>query len=455
MTQQEALDVLKLGYSVFLTGPAGSGKTFLLNEYIDYLNDKNIEVGITASTGIAATHINGRTIHSWVGFGIKDKLSNKDMEKLLNNPFLVKRVLVAKVLIIDEISMLHAHHLDLVNKICKKIRNNLTPFGGIQIVLCGDFFQLSPVTKNGETPRFVNQSNAWTEMNIKVCYLNKSQYRHKDKNFINLLNEIRKNSVSVSNKKLLIERTYKPIRSFVSPVKLYTHNADVDAINSFELKKIKAKERIYEMTSYGPKNLVTSLKKGCLAPEMLVLKKGAAVMFIKNNFDIGYINGTLGKIIKFDKKDGYPIIKTLSGKRIVAYPESWRIEEDDEIKAWISQIPLRLAWAITVHKSQGMTLDIAEMNLSKSFDYGMGYVALSRVRSFAGIKLIGINELALQVNEEVIRLDECLEKVSDKVEKDLNNMSIQEKKQKQEEFIESNNNKEYGDEEMSITDIPF
>lgn len=456
MTQQEALDILKLGHNVFLTGPAGSGKTFLLNKYIEHLKDKKVKVGITASTGIAATHINGRTIHSWSGFGIKDKLSDKDIGKLLNNPFFAKRISAAKVLIIDEISMLHAHQLDLVNRICKKIRNNYLPFGGLQVVLCGDFFQLSPVEKSGKKPHFVNESKAWLEMDIKVCYLGKCQHRHKDKNFIKLLNEIRKNNVSVSSKKLLLERLYRSINTPIKPVKLYTHNTDVDAINSFELKKIKAKERVYKMTSDGPKNLVDSLKKGCLAPERLTVKKRAVVMFVKNNFNRGYINGTLGKIVRFDKEDGYPIVKVVSGKKITAYPESWEIEEDEKVKAWISQVPLRLAWAITVHKSQGMTLDIAEIDLSKSFNYGMGYVALSRVKSFNGIKLIGVNRLALQVNEEVIELDEYLQKMSEKVEKNLKDMSIKEIKKRQKNFVELNTDEDHEeDEEIPMIDIPF
>jgi len=467
MTQKEAIDILKLGHNVFLTGPAGSGKTFLLNKYIDYLKDNRVNVGITASTGIAATHVNGRTIHSWSGFGIKNKLTQKDMEKLSNSQVLKLRILTTKVLVIDEISMLHAHQLDLVNKICKKIRNSYLPFGGLQIVLCGDFFQLPPVERSGKKPHFVNESKAWSEMDVKVCYLDKYQHRHKDENFIKLLNEMRENNVSVSSKKLLLERLYKSVNTFIKPVKLYTHNADVDAINSFELKKIKAKERIYEMTSDGPKNLVDSLKKWCLAPERLTVKRGAVVMFVKNNFDRGYINGTLGKIVGFNKEDGYPVVKVVSGKRIPAYPESWKIEEDDEVKAQISQIPLRLAWAITVHKSQGMTLDIAEMDLSKSFDYGMGYVALSRVRSFNGIKLIGVNRLALQVSKEVIELDKYLHKMSEKVEKSLKDISVKEIRKRQKNFVELNTDEDESEEdeaiptvdiaedEIPIVDIPF
>lgn len=465
MDQKQTLDILKLGHNVFLTGPAGSGKTFLLNKYIDYLKKNRVNVGITASTGLAATHIDGRTIHSWAGFGIKKEIEGKDLKKILGNRNLASRISSAKVLIIDEISMLHAYQLDMVNTICKEVKSTPLPFGGLQVVLCGDFFQLPPVEKDGAKPQFVNKSYAWSEMNIKICYLDKCQYRHKDENFIRFLKELRENNVSVSSKKLLLERAYKPVNGIANPIKFRTHNSDADAINDFELKKIKTKERIYEMTYSGSENLVKFLIKECLAPEKLIVKKRAVVMFIKNNFERGYINGTMGKIVGFNE-DGYPLVKTVFGKKIPAFPESWKIEENDRVLAQISQVPLRLAWAITVHKSQGMTLDAAEMDLSKSFDFGMGYVALSRVRCFDGIKLIGVNELALQVSGEVISLDKELQKMSERVEEHLKKMKDSEKKKKQEEFIEQNREdyyekdgeEDFGDHEddyTSIMDTPF
>ena len=200
------------------------------------------------------------------------------------------------------------------------------------------------------------------------------------------------------------------------------------------------------MTSYGPEKLVSVLKKGCLAPEKLILKKGAMVMFIKNNFDQGYINGTTGEVIGF-ARDNYPIVKITSGEEIIATPDSWTIEDDDRVLARIGQIPLRLAWAITVHKSQGMTLDVAEMDLSNCFDYGMGYVALSRVRSLDGIRLMGLNDMALMVSKDAIKLDKELQDNSKKAEEELKNMDISEKTKKQAEFVEADL--------IDVRNIPF
>ena len=158
-------------------------------------------------------------------------------------------------------------------------------------------------------------------------------------------------------------------------------------------------------------------------------------MFLKNNFDRGYVNGTLGKIVGFDDNE-YPIVKTFSGKKIIATPASWTIEEDDVVKAEISQIPLRLAWAITVHKSQGMTLDAAEIDLSKAFERGMGYVALSRVKTLDGIKLMGFNETALEVNSKVISLEKDLLRQSERTQQHIQTLGVLRKKGLQKDFIQ-------------------
>ncbi|PIR12949.1 helicase [Candidatus Falkowbacteria bacterium CG11_big_fil_rev_8_21_14_0_20_39_10] len=438
MTQGEAFEILKLGHNVFLTGPAGSGKTFLLNKYIGYLKKNNIDVAITASTGIAATHLNGRTIHSWCGMGIKEAMTDAEIKSLKEKEHLSARILYAKVLIIDEISMLNAGRLDLVDNICKAFRRDLRPFGGMQVILCGDFFQLPPVAKDGEDNRFVTESNIWNDMDIKSCYL-EEQYRQEDKKFLRVLNDIRGNAVTTNTCSILKERLNKSISTKIKPTKLYTHNNNVNAENNFELNKLSGNEKIYEMCSEGVPHLVQSLKDSyCLSPEILRLKVDAIVMFVKNNFNRYYVNGTLGKVIGFDDDSNYPIVKTVLGYKIIAYPESWAIEEGNRIIASISQVPLRLAWAITVHKSQGMSLDCAEIDLSKAFERGMGYVALSRVRSLDGIKLIGINELALKVSGKAIKLDKELNAKSKKDLKGHQQLGKRIIKKMQKDFLKNN-----------------
>jgi len=406
MTQHEALNILKSGHNVFLTGSAGSGKTFLLNEFITYLKSENILAGVTASTGIAATHINGRTIHSWCGMGIEESM-NHQVRNSITKGDLKQRLKKSQVLIIDEISMLSANRLDLVDSICRVVRKSEHPFGGLQVVLSGDFFQLPPVARNGEDSRFAFESEVWSGMNLKICYL-EEQHRHEDKKFLALLNSLRSRENLDVAKKSLASRLNKEIKSTIKPTKLYTHNFDVDTYNNLELSRLKSEGKSFEMRTQGLQTLVDKLKNGCLAPETLELKLGAVVMFVKNNFKEFYVNGTVGKVIGFDDDSGYPLIETFKGDIIEAKRETWPIEDSSGVLASISQIPLRLAWAITIHKSQGLSLDCAEIDLSRTFEYGMGYVALSRVRSLSGLKLLGLNDLALEVNEKMIVLDEEL-----------------------------------------------
>jgi hypothetical protein len=180
---------------------------------------------------------------------------------------------------------------------------------------------------------------------------------------------------------------------------------DVDRINQAELIKLPGEAKSFHMTSMGDKLLADGLKRGCLSPERLDLKTGAVVMFTKNDPDGRFVNGTLGVVSDFDKEDGYPVVVTKSGFTIFTKPAEWKVSEDDSVKAGIEQVPLRLAWAITVHKSQGMSLDAAVMDLSHAFEYGQGYVALSRVRSLSGLHLLGWNERALRVHPQALAKD--------------------------------------------------
>jgi hypothetical protein len=187
--------------------------------------------------------------------------------------------------------------------------------------------------------------------------------------------------------------------------RLFTHNVAVDEINQQQLAKLGGETHVFAMAAKGAEPFVQALKRGCLSPERLQLKKGAAVMFTKNDQGGRYVNGTLGLVEDFDPDEGHPVIATRGGKRIVAEPSTWKIDEGGHERASITQVPLRLAWAITVHKSQGMSLDAAVIDLARAFEYGQGYVALSRLRTLAGLHLLGLNERALRVHPQAVAKD--------------------------------------------------
>ena len=417
MKQKDALNILKAGRNAYVTGAAGSGKTHVLNEYISYLKHRGVSVGITASTGIAATHIGGVTIHSWSGVGIKETLSGMDIEDLTQKEYLWKRFDKTQVLIIDEVSMLSPRLFDTVERVCRAMKQSDNPFGGMQVVLSGDFFQLPPITRDGDETEFIHTSEAWASMDVRVCYLDE-QFRHDDTVLLKILNEMRGGDVSPATRAILQNMCGEKQRHDAVSTRLYTHNADVDAENERELARLPDRERTYEMSAKGKASIVESLKKSILAPETLRLKKGAAVMFVKNAFDEGYVNGTLGTVEGFDAS-GAPIVRTCSGKKIFVQKAEWAVEENNKVLARVEQLPLRLAWAITVHKSQGMSMDAAEIDLSKSFVPGQGYVALSRLRRLSGLSLIGINDMAFAVHPHVVKLDAHLHHESAKWEKVL------------------------------------
>ncbi len=455
MRQSSALDILKTGQNVFLTGSAGSGKTYTLNQYIDYLRARRVPVAVTASTGIAATHMNGTTIHSWSGIGIKDELSDRDLTNLSRKQFLADRLKDTAVLVIDEISMLHAKQLNLVNQVLKYIRKNDKAFGGIQVVVAGDFFQLPPIGSKGESNRekFAFMSEAWLDAKFHICYLSEqhrqvSEAANGGLDLDDILNQIRRQEVTFEAIAAL-ENTYDQSVD-IKRTRLYTHNLNVNKINDKELALLDGEMMRFEATTTGDSKLVETLKKTVRTQDELVLKVGAKVMFIKNNAELGVSNGTMGELIGFAavkiedkessdalieddssddideeaagektakakksaaKKDKekpkskkpttqkMPVVRLNSGREVIAEPEEWIIEDETgEVLASYLQVPLCLAWAITIHKSQGMTLDAAEIDLSRTFELGQGYVALSRLKSLAGLQLLGMNDMSLQLD---------------------------------------------------------
>lgn len=438
MRQATALEILKSGANVFLTGEPGSGKTHTINQYIQWLREHGVYPAVTASTGIASTHINGSTIHSWAGIGIHRELTDSQIENIMDKPWVYNKILNTKVLIIDEISMLDAVTLDDVERVVSRIKAQFMsnePFSGIQVIFVGDFFQLPPVTSelDKKPAKFAFESRAWEDAKPVYCYLDE-QHRQEDDEFLAILTKMRQGILDKSHIERL-HQTKNTVKEGELVTKLYTHNAAVDSINTNELAKLQTEKRIYGMEAWGNPYLISVLKKNCLSPEILKLKIGALVMFTRNNFDEDYVNGTLGTVVAYSS-DGFPIVETTEGKKITARYAEWSIQEGNVKAASVSQIPLRLAWAITVHKSQGMSLDRAVIDLSKAFEYGQGYVALSRVRSLAGLSLEGLNEKALEMHPVIVEKDNWFKYKSSELNEQYINAPAEVKEMQAQEFLQ-------------------
>ena len=411
MNQELALGILLSGENVFLTGPAGSGKTYLLNQFIRLAKSDGKHVSVTATTGLAATHLGGATIHSWSGIGVHDELPAHFVDMLSKG----RREIIEKtdVLIIDEISMLHDYRLDMIDDVCRLVRSRPdVPFGGIQVVMSGDFFQLPPVNRgDSRSGSFVVNSNAWRELDPIICYLDE-QHRQDDEQLSEILTAMRQGDIRRRHAEMLLSRVGISPEEDAHLTELHTTNIDVDTINEKQLASLDGDEVFYEQTTTGAQNYVENLQRSVLAPSVLRLKEGALVMAVKNSPDKRYANGSIGVVTRFEEGSDYPVVEFLNGRVVSMQPDTWELRDGDKKRASITQIPLRLAWAITVHKSQGMTLDAARIDLRKAFVEGMGYVALSRVKNVRNLYLHGINQMALKVSPEALEIDAALRQKS-------------------------------------------
>ena len=440
MRQSTALDILKSGRSVFLTGAPGAGKTYVLNQFVEWARTNRMHVAITASTGIASTHINGQTIHAWSGLGVNDTLTDSLYQRI--RKFRAHSIQLADILIIDEVSMLHAWTLDLVDEVCQRVRSVRQPFGDMQVVMSGDFYQLPPVGKGGrdrdliqpppeyvlmrenyakhrlDPDGFVTESFAWQQMNPTVCYLTE-HHRQDDGALLNVLTHIREGKVDDDDREALRSRIGMTPDEAVACTHLFPLNAQADDINRMRLSRLEGEKHSYTADGDGKPRLVERLKSNMLAPEHLILKEGAVVMAVKNDPDGEYVNGSLGTVVGFEDDYGdYPIVEFANGNIVTMTPDVWEMTDGDKVLASVRQIPLRCAWAITIHKSQGMTLDNAVMDLSRTFAPGMGYVALSRVQTLDGLYLGGINNRAFLVSDDAVRLDGMLREASEQAERE-------------------------------------
>ncbi len=423
MNQGLALEIMLSGQSVLLTGPAGAGKTFVLNQFVRLSKHEGKHVSVTATTGLAATHLGGTTIHSWAGIGVLDNIPHGFADHISKT----RREIIEKtdVLIIDEISMLHDFRLDMVDEACRLIRKVDEPFGGIQIIMSGDFFQLPPINRgDSRAGGFVVNSQVWQELDPVICYL-QEQHRQDDEVLLDILNALRAGDLRRHHVEELLKRTEVFPDELEPLTELHTVNVDVDTMNAAKLDEIEGDEITYQQMTTGSESYVENLQRSVLAPAALKLKKGALVMAVKNSAERKYVNGSLGVVTEFEPHTEYPIVDFKNGKTVSMVPDTWELRDGDKKRASITQIPLRLAWAITVHKSQGMTLDTARIDLRKAFVEGMGYVALSRVKNLNNLYLTGINQMALKVSEDAQTIDEVLRA---KAAKDAKRFAALEKK---------------------------
>lgn len=421
-SQAEVLARLFNRENLFISGLAGSGKTTVINRFVEHLDAEfngNYSVAITASTGIAATLIGGRTIHSWAGLGIStDPFNPKSIDPSMLNA--MGRIKGTDVLIIDEISMLPAHLFVKLDEVLRYFRNNDDPFGGIHLVMLGDFLQLPPVSRQGEEhidTRFAIETDSWKEAGVGYCFLDKT-HRATDPRLRRILAEIAMDRVSPRTKQLINSRIGvqpDPNKAYTT---LYTTNANVDKFNLERFNANPNPEKKLRTKIHGITAEAQTLMKQNAIPEVLKLKRDDIVMMTKNvTVALGYIaNGSIGKIVGFG--DGIPIVSFNNGITtsvspvIVAakYQKVKRVDENgkkfttEEQIAAVEQVPLKLAYAITVHKSQGQSLDGVIADLSKCFQPGLGYVALSRVRSVDDLVITGFKNNAYRVDEKSIKI---------------------------------------------------
>jgi len=338
MNQGLALEIMLSGESVLLTGPAGAGKTFVLNQFIKLAKLDGKHVSVTATTGLAATHLGGTTIHSWAGIGVADFLPSGFAEHMAKG----RHEIISKtdVLIIDEISMLHDYRLDMVDEACRLVRRKDIPFGGIQVIMSGDFFQLPPINKgDSRIGGFVVHSQVWQELDPTICYL-EEQHRQDDEVLLEILNALRAGDIRRHHAEKLLARVDQQPPEDMTLTELHTVNIDVDRINEAKLDELPGDELFYTQATTGSDNYVENLQRSVLAPSTLRLKEGALVMAVKNASDRKYANGSIGTVVEFEPGTEYPVVEFRSGARVTMMPDTWELRDGDKKRASITQIPL-------------------------------------------------------------------------------------------------------------------
>ncbi|NBO60669.1 MAG: hypothetical protein EBU82_06830 [Flavobacteriia bacterium] len=418
--QRKAYDLVEQGKSIFLTGPGGTGKSFLLKTMYEMIPDRRDKhVAVTALTGCAALLIGrfAKTLHAWAGIGLGRESAAVLAATIRRSGKALRRWLGTDILIIDEVSMMTPELLEKLDLIAKTLRRNSAPMGGIQVVFVGDFYQLPPVNKDKEKETmFVFESPVWHEIVKETVCLTKL-LRQDDPVFHTILDEARKGALSKKSLDILECRTNQPWQQLaIRPTLLFTRRAEVDNINERNLKALGTDKRLFKAeTVFAPiegtkgltkdspevKRIVEKMDKDGPYMGELLLAVGAQVMLLTNmDFDTGLVNGSRGVVTGFDSS-GAPLVQFMKGTPIPVPASSWESVDIEGISR--KQIPLKLAYAITIHKAQGATLDCALIDIGTStFECGQAYVALSRVKNLESLYVWDVEPTAFRVHPKVL-----------------------------------------------------
>lgn len=429
--QEAALALVKEGKNIFLTGPAGAGKSTLIQAIVTWAAQERKRVDVTALTGCAALLLGqkAKTLHSWAGIGLAKGTVESLVATVQKMAYAKRRWKSAKILVIDEISMMTPDLFEKLDALGKALRNNTQPWGGIQLVLCGDFFQLPPVSKGWDAKgRFAFDTPAWAAAQLQPVLLSKIE-RQTDAAFQTLLNEARIGTLSDTSIAILKSRKGLPWKDLtIKPTLLFSRNADVDAINEANLAALGKPLRVYEARTRVDKkdeegieyeDIPTGELLGTLVTKMdtdssyctrLELCEGCQVMLLYNkDIEGGLVNGSRGVVIGFRKEDGAPIVQFLRGEPVCIEAHEWKNNDVPALKRL--RIPLRVAYAVTIHKSQGATLDCALVDIgSSTFECGQAYVALSRVRSLESLYIHNLDVSKIRADPHVVEFYESLSK---------------------------------------------
>ncbi len=380
--QTKALDVLHRQGNVFLTGAAGTGKSFLLDRYL--ANKSSAEFPVVASTGAAAVIVGGRTFHSFFGLGILEGGARVAVARAVKNRRVINRLLRACCVVIDEISMLSGETLAAAEAVSRIARGSDEPWGGLRIIAVGDFAQLPPIATFQQAKDWAFQHPVWRESGFEPALLS-TVMRTQDVNFLEILNFVREGIVNDRVHDFLHERT-TPSGVGTDATRLYPHRAQAEQYNLRRLEASPKKLHTFPTTYIGSEKYLESAKKSMPIPETLLLKEGALVMMRKNDASGGfqYVNGSLGHIGAIGEESLF--VELLTGETIEVGREQFSVLDGDgnEVMAAIN-FPVTLAWATTIHKAQGASLDRLIVDLHSLWEPGQAYVAMSRVRSGDGL----------------------------------------------------------------------